>query len=234
MQERRVVNEVGVASWFNRVYAVVGGGIAITGLISALLGNVYREQYVNFIGSHQIMFYVMTFLPLILSFFIYGKRARANAAYASVMFVLISAAFGFTYASLWLIYPAANITAALFTTAVVFISMSVVGRTTKTDLSRAGGIAYTALWGIILMSLVNFFIGSSGMSLLISYAVLIVFIILTAWDNQSLKRMYMQASGGQLDVSMNSLAIMGALQLYLDFLNLFLAILQIFGGNDNN
>nr|WP_225352519.1 hypothetical protein [Lacticaseibacillus nasuensis] len=74
MQERRVVNEVGVASWFNRVYAVVGGGIAITGLISALLGNVYREQYVNFIGSHQIMFYVMTFLPLILSFFIYGKR----------------------------------------------------------------------------------------------------------------------------------------------------------------
>lgn len=232
MQERRVVNEVGVASWFNRVYAVVGVGIAITGLISYLLGNVFRTEYVNFIGGHQIMFYVMTFLPLILSFFIYGKRARANAGYAAVMFGLISASFGFTYASLWLIYPSANITIALFTTAVVFITMAVVGRTTKTDLSKAGGIAYTALWGVILMSVVNMFMRSSGMNLVISYAVLIIFIVLTAWDNQALKRMYMQASGGQMDVSLNSLAIMGALQLYLDFLNLFLAILQIFGGDN--
>lgn len=234
MQERRVVNDVGLSAFFNRVYANVGLGIAVTGLVSFLLGSVYKSAYLGFISAHPIMMTLVTILPLILIFPIQGKRAQERPALASVMFFLISAAFGFTYASIWLVYPTANITAALATTAVVYISMSIVGRVTKQDLSKAGGIAGMALWGVILMSIVNFFIGSSGMSLIISYAILIIFIILTAWDNQALKRMYLSATqGGEASYSLNSLAIMGALNLYLDFLNLFLAILQIFGAGDS-
>ncbi|WP_225047010.1 Bax inhibitor-1 family protein [Lacticaseibacillus kribbianus] len=236
MEERRVVNETGVASFFNRVYATVGLGIAVTGAISYLLGNVFQAQYLSLIGQHPVMFYVLMALPLILSFVINNRAARSNVGYATVVYLLITASFGFTYASIWMVYPSANITAALFTTAIVFISMSVFGRVTNRDLSRPGAIAGTALWGVILMSLANiFFMHSSGMSLLIAYAILIIFIILTAWDNQAIKRLYLTAdAGGQLGYSIGALAVQGALMLYLDFLNLFLAILQIFGGSDRN
>ncbi|WP_125702903.1 Bax inhibitor-1/YccA family protein [Lacticaseibacillus daqingensis] len=236
MEERRVVNETGLADFFNRVYAQVGLGIGVTGLISYLLGNVFAAQYTAFIRQNNIVFYAMTLLPLILSFVINNKKARTNAGYASIIYLMITASFGFTYASLFLIYPIGNLTAALFTTAVVFITMSVVGRTTKQDLSRAGAIAYTAIWGVILMTLVNLFLlHSSGMQLLMSYAILVIFIILTAWDNQALKRMYLTAdASGQASYSLNALAVQGALRLYLDFLNLFLAIVQIFGGSDRN
>ncbi|WP_461226401.1 Bax inhibitor-1/YccA family protein [Lacticaseibacillus suihuaensis] len=236
MEERRVVNETGVAGFFNRVYATVGIGIGVTGLISYLLGSVFQTQYLNAINQHPVVFYVLMLLPLILSFVINNKAARTNTSYATVVYLLITAAFGFTYASIWLIYPTANITAALFTTAIVFVSMSVFSRITNRDLSRPGAIAGTALWGVILMSLANmFFMHSSGMSLLIAYAILVIFIILTAWDNQALKRMYLTAdASGQATYSMGALAVQGALMLYLDFLNLFLAILQIFGGSDRN
>ena len=93
----------------------------------------------------------------------------------------------------------------------------------------------SALFGVIIMMFVNMFMGSSGMQMLISYAILIIFIVLTAWDTQRLKNLYLTAgSDGQATISTSSLAVVGALMLYLDFLNLFTAILQILGVGDNN
>ncbi|WP_125707662.1 Bax inhibitor-1 family protein [Lacticaseibacillus porcinae] len=234
MQERRVVNDTGLSTFFAKVYSTMGGGLLITALISYLLGNVFQVQYGNFIASNRILFLVATFLPLILMFMISGRRGQESPAYARVMFGLMAASYGFTLASVWIIYPAANIGISLVVTAVIFFTMSAVGRTTHQNLSMVGRYALAALIGAIVLTIINMFMGSSMMSMLISYVILIAFIIMTAADTQALKRIYMTASGdGSFAVNTSSLAVQGALMLYLDFLNLFMVILQIFGVSDN-
>lgn len=236
MEERRVVNDqAGLAAFFSRVYATMGGGLAVTALVSYLLGYVFQAQYLNFVGHYQIVMWIMIFLPFILTFVISGKRAQQNAGYATAMFLVLSAAYGFTFATILMVYPIGNVAIALITTAVVFFTMSLVGRVGHRDLTKVGTIAFAALIGIIILSLINMFIGSNGLQLLISYAILIVFIVLTASHTQALKRIYLTAnSSGQQLISTNALAVQGALTLYLDFLNLFIAILEIFGGSSNS
>lgn len=236
MQERRVVNEAGLTQFFSRIYTLMGSGLVVTALVSYLLGVTFKTDYVNFVSGHQIVFWIMLALPLILSFFVTGRRAQASPGYATLMFYLMSASFGFTFASVAMVAQTSNLAVALATTAVVFLVMSMVGHFGKRDLSKAGNIAFVALFGVIIMSLVNMFMGSNGLQMLISYAILIIFIVLTAWDTQRLKNLYLTAgSDGQAAISENSLAVVGALMLYLDFLNLFTAILQILGvGNNNN
>ena len=226
MQERRVVNEAGLTQFFSRIYTLMGSGLVVTALVSYLLGVTLKNDYINFVGAHPIIFWIMTALPLILSFFVTGRRAQASPGYATLMFYLMSASFGFTFASVAMVAKTSNLAVALATTAVVFFVMSMVGHFGKRDLSKAGNI---------VMMLVNMFMGSSGMQMLISYAILIIFIVLTAWDTQRLKNLYLTAgSDGQAAISTSSLAVVGALMLYLDFLNLFTAILQILGVGDNN
>ncbi|WNX02369.1 Bax inhibitor-1/YccA family protein [Lacticaseibacillus rhamnosus] len=235
MQERRVVNEAGLTQFFSRIYTLMGSGLVVTALVSYLLGVTLKNDYINFVGAHPIIFWIMTALPLILSFFVTGRRAQASPGYATLMFYLMSASFGFTFASVAMVAKTSNLAVALATTAVVFLVMSMVGHFGKRDLSKAGSIAMSALFGVIIMMFVNMFIGSSGMQMLISYAILIIFIVLTAWDTQRLKNLYLTAgSDGQAAISTSSLAVVGALMLYLDFLNLFTAILQILGVGDNN
>ena len=235
MQERRVVNDAGLSLFFAKVYSTMGVGLLITAAMSFLLGNVFRVQYGNFIASNRIIFLVLTFLPLVLTFLISGKRGQANPGYARLMFGLMAASYGFTLASLWFIYPAANIGISLVVTSVVFFTMSAVGRITKQDLSRARGIAMSVLFGVIVLTLINMFMHSGMMALIISYVILIIFIIMTAADTQALKQLYLTAgSNGGYAVNTSSLAVQGALILYLDFLNLFLVILQIFGVSNDN
>ena len=236
MQERRVVNEAGLTQFFSRIYTLMGSGLVVTALVSYLLGFPFRAEYTSFVSGHPIVFWIMAFMPIILSFFVTGRRAQASPGYSTVMFYLMSASFGFTFASVAMVADGTNLAVALATTAVVFLVMSMVGHFGKRDLSKAGSIAMVALFGIIIMSFVNMFLGSNGMQLLISYGVLIIFIVLTAWDTQRLKNLYLTTGNdGQAAVSEGSLAVLGALMLYLDFLNLFTAILQILGvGNNNN
>ncbi|MDE3282661.1 Bax inhibitor-1/YccA family protein [Lacticaseibacillus casei] len=236
MQERRVVNEAGLTQFFSRIYTLMGSGLVVTALVSYLLGVTFKTDYTNFVGAYPIVFWIMLALPLILSFFVTGRRAQASAGYATLMFYLMSASFGFTFAMVAMVARTSNMAVALATTAVVFLVMSMVGHFGKRDLSKAGNIAFVALFGVIIMSLVNMFMGSNGLQMLISYAILIIFIVLTAWDTQRLKNLYLTTgSDGQAAISENSLAVVGALMLYLDFLNLFTAILQILGvGNNNN
>lgn len=234
MQERRVVNDTSLAGFFNRVYSVMGSGLLLTAAISYLLGTVFYNQYANFVANHTFMFYILLFLPLFLSMGVNSRRAQANAGYAGLMFYLISACYGTTFTVILIQYQSSIVAISFLTTAVIFLTMSVVGRVTKQDLSRAGVIATSALIGVILLSVINFFMQSSGLQLILSYAILVIFIVLTAFDTQKLKTIYMSANqeGGYV-VNTNTLAIQGALALYLDFLNIFLVVLRLFGGSSS-
>ena len=233
-EERRVVNDSGMTRFFNKVYSTMGLGLLVTAVISYLLGTVFLPQYVGFISAHPIMFYVLIFLPFILSFGVSSRRAQANSAYARLMFYLISASYGVTFTVILMSYRQSIVAISFLTTAVIFLTMSIVGRTTHKDLSRAGSMAFTALIGVIVLSLINMFLGSTGLMYLISYAILIIFIVMTAFDTQKLKQIYLTAdSRGGYTINTNSLAVQGALALYLDFLNIFLVLLQLFGGSSN-
>ncbi|KRM72889.1 Bax inhibitor-1 family protein [Lacticaseibacillus brantae] len=235
MQEQpRVVNEdAGLISFFGRVYTHMGLGLGLTALVSYLLGFVFKTQYLNFLGQNRWAQWVFLLLPFAMVLGISGRRAQRSSAFAATMFYALSAAYGLTFSLILQFYSAANIAVAFATTAVVFIVMSMVGRFGKRDLSKAGSIASAALIGIIIMSIVNIFMHSGPIQMLISYGILIVFIILTAWDTQNLKKLYYQV-GDSGALNMNSIAVQGALMLYLDFINLFMSILQIFGGSNKD
>ena len=147
------------------------------------------------------------------------------------MFIAYAALNGFAFTAILLAYNIGSIASAFISSALVFIAMSVYGRMTKNNLSGFGKYAMMGLIGVIIVSLVNFFMASAAVSYFLAYAMLIIFIILTAWDNQKLGLMYRQY-GATGEVSISGLAVMGALTLYLDFVNLFITMLQIFGNRD--
>lgn len=235
-EERRVVNDTGLTTFFSKVYGTMGVGLLITGLVSYVLGVMYQVQYINFVVQNRFLYWVALFLPLVLSFMMSSKRAQANVTYARGMFFLMAASYGFTLATLFISFRSSIILLALVVTAVVFFTMSAVGRLTHKDMSRMGSMALSALLGVLIISLLNMlFFHSTMTQMLIAYAVMIIFIVMTAADTQTLKRFYMTASSnGDYAVNLNSLAVQGALMLYLDFLNLFLAIVQIFGFASDN
>ena len=149
------------------------------------------------------------------------------------MFILYSALNGITLSAIFMIYTRASITSTFFISAATFIACSVYGMTTKRDLTSLGGFMTMRLFGIIIASIVNLFIRSSGMSLIISYIGVFVFIGLTAYDTQKLKSMALSQPSGLEAGVVKKGAILGALTLYLDFINLFLMMLRILGSGRN-
>jgi FtsH-binding integral membrane protein len=234
MQDRRAVNDTGVAQFFGRVYGTMALGIIVTAVVTFILGYVMRDAYISLLSTNRLAFFILTFLPFVFVLAGSGRKAVANPARALTMFLLLAASEGTTLAVIMTMFNGTTVIAALLVTAIIFITMACVGIFGKKDLSRAGGIASMLLIGVILMSVVNMFMGSVGMAMFINYAILGIFIVLVAFDSQRLRNFYAYAEA-QGDVAVSALAIQGAMMLYLDFLNLFISILQIFGiGSDNN
>lgn len=146
---------------------------------------------------------------------------------ATLMFVLYSVINGVTLSSIFLIYTAESITQVFLITAGTFGAMAFIGYTTKKDLSSMGKYLLMALIGLIIATLVNIFFKSSGMSMIISYVGVLIFVGLTAYDSQKIKEMCNSIE--YVDESAQKLALLGALTLYLDFINLFIYLLRIFG-----
>lgn len=146
-----------------------------------------------------------------------------------VLFIAFAAMIGISLSSIFLVYTSALISTVFLTTSLVFGVMAVAGYTTHQDLTKFGGIMIMALFGIIIASVVNFFMHSQAMEYIISYIGVAVFVGLTAYDVQRLKRIAEGIEYGQASAS--KMAIMGAMSLYLDFINLFLMLLRVFGGN---
>ncbi len=152
---------------------------------------------------------------------------RLSLPVATLLFILYSVVNGATLSCIFFAYPTAVIAKVFFITSATFAVTAIVGYTTRRDLSRLGGILMMALIGLIIATVVNLFLHSSGLDILISYIGVGVFIGLTAWDSQRIKQMFLMApDAGE---SMQKLALLGALELYLDFINLFLYLLRIFG-----
>ncbi|MCI6081901.1 MAG: Bax inhibitor-1/YccA family protein [Prevotella sp.] len=152
---------------------------------------------------------------------------RLSLATATLMFVAYSVINGAMLSSIFMIYTAASIASVFFITAATFAVMALIGYTTKTDLTSVGKLLFMALIGLVIATIVNMFIGSSTMTMICSYVGVLIFVGLTAYDSQKIKNMLLQApDAGE---SSQKLALLGALTLYLDFINLFIYLLRIFG-----
>jgi len=170
------------------------------------------------------LYWVVLLAPLGLVLFLSFSYREDEPRYAQLSFWAYAGLVGLSLAGIFLVYTGASIARVFFITAGTFGSMSLYGYTTKKDLTRFGSFLFMGLIGIVIAGLVNMFIASTALQLTISAIGVIVFVGLTAWDTQRIKAMYVQADG---TIAAGKKAIMGALALYLDFLNLFLMLMQL-------
>ena len=165
-----------------------------------------------------------------LVWYVSARINRLSLSTATVIFVLYSVLNGATLSVIFLAYTMQSIASVFFITAGTFAAMSLIGYFTKSDLSSLGRILFMALIGLVIATLVNMFlIKSGGFSLILSYVGVLIFVGLTAYDTQKIKMMLVEAD--DVTEEAQKIALMGSLSLYLDFINLFLYLLRIFGGN---
>jgi FtsH-binding integral membrane protein len=219
--------EVLVNDYVRSVYNWMGIGLALTGFIAYYVST--NEALIRLIFGNSFLFFGLLIAELALVFAISGMVQRMSAGTATALFVLYSALNGVTLSFIFLAYARASIFSTFFICAGTFAACSIYGWTTKRDLTSLGGFLLMGLFGIIIATVVNMFIRSSGMSMIISYIGVIVFVGLTAYDTQKIKNMALTQPAGLDGAVIRKGAILGALSLYLDFINLFLMLLRIFG-----
>ncbi|MDD6895452.1 MAG: Bax inhibitor-1/YccA family protein [Prevotellaceae bacterium] len=179
------------------------------------------------LATNKILFFGLIIAEFALVLGVSGAINRLSLATATLMFVAYSVINGALLSFIFLAYTMESVTSVFFITAATFAVMAVFGYTTKKDLTSIGRMLFMALIGIIIATLVNMFIGSSGLNMIISYVGVLIFIGLTAYDSQKIKEML--AMSGSTGEAGQKLALLGALTLYLDFINLFIYLLRIFG-----
>jgi membrane protein len=210
-----------------KVFVWMTLALAITGLTA--YGVATSPTILSLIFSSKVTFFGLIIAEFALVFAISGAINRLSLSTATLLFILYSVVNGATLSTIFFAFSVATIGKVFFITAGTFGAMALVGYTTKTDLTSMGKLLFMALLGIIIASVVNMFVGSSGLDLILSYVGVLVFVGLTAYDTQKIKQMCQTApDAGE---SAQKLALIGALSLYLDFINLFLYLLRIFGNN---
>ena len=222
--------QVRVNSFIRSVYNWMAIGLGITGFVAYYVAN--TESLRQLIFGNKILFFGLIIAELGLVIAISARIQKMQASTAMALFVLYSALNGATLSLIFLIYTASSITSTFFICAGTFVTCSIYGWTTKRDLTSVGGFMTMGLIGIIIASVVNIFLRSSAMYMIISYIGVIVFVGLTAYDTQHLKNMAMTQPDGLEAGVVRKGAILGALKLYLDFINLFLMLLRIFGNRN--
>jgi len=219
--------EVLVNDFVRSVYNWMAFALALTGFVAFYVSH--SPSIMRLIFGNPMIFFVLIFAQLGLVFAISGRVNRMSAGTATSLFVIYAALNGVTLSFIFLAYTSTSIASTFFICAGTFVGCSIYGWTTKKDLTSWRGFLMMGLIGIIIASLVNMFIRSSGMSIIISYIGVIVFVGLTAYDTQKLKNMALVQPAGLDGGVVRKGAILGALSLYLDFIMLFLMLLRIFG-----
>jgi FtsH-binding integral membrane protein len=219
--------DVFVNDFVRSVYNWMGIGLALTGFMAFYVSS--SPTMIRLIFGNPIIFIILILAELGMVFAISGMVNRMSAGTATSLFVIYSALNGVTLSFIFLAYTRTSIVSTFFICAGTFIGCSIYGWATKKDLTSWGGFLMMGLIGIIIASLVNIFIQSSAMSIIISYIGVFVFVGLTAYDTQKIKNMAMTQPAGLDNAVVRKGAILGALSLYLDFINLFLMLLRIFG-----
>ena len=220
-----------VRTFLANVFSYMTMALVISGVMAWWFGSdMDKLQYlINFeTGSNTILGWVVMFAPLGLVFVMSGLVNKMSSTMLLATFLIFSMVMGISFSYIFLIYSVGSIVNVFFITSAVFGVMAVAGYTTKTDLTKLGSILMIGLIGIIIASVVNMFLGSSTMDYIISIIGVVVFTGLTAYDVQKLKGMGEQVATGT--ETAQKMALMGALSLYLDFINLFLMMLRLFGG----
>lgn len=219
--------EVLVNDFVRSVYNWMAIALALTGFVAFYVSN--SPTLVRLVFGNPILLIAIILGELGLVFYISGRIDRISAGTATSLFVIYSALTGVTLSFIFLVYTNTSIVSTFFICAGTFVGCSIYGWSTKKDLTSWGGFFMMGLIGIIIASLVNMFIRSSAMSMVISYIGVFVFVGLTAYDTQKIKKMAIAQPANIDGAVVRKGAILGALSLYLDFINLFLMFLRIFG-----
>lgn len=216
----------GLQTYMAQVYGWMTCGLLLTAFVSWFA--VRTPRVMEFVFSSQITFFGLIILQLAVVFVLSGLAHKMSGALATGLFMLYSALTGLTMASIFLVYTYSSIATTFFVTAGMFGAMTLYGYTTKRDLSKMGSLLFMALIGILVASLVNYWLKSPALMWAITYIGVVVFVGLTAYDTQKLKYM-----GENINIddkeNLRRYSIVGALTLYLDFINLFMMLLRIFG-----
>lgn len=225
-------HEVSVQQQTNSVMKRVYVRMFIGLLVSAFtaLGVASSPSLIAFFFGNQIIYWGMFIVMIAMAWILPARIQKMSTGSVLVCFVIFSALMGASLAPIFLVYRLGTIVYTFFISAGTFGAMSVYGYFTKSDLSKIGTYLIMALFGLIIACLVNIFLKSSGLEWIISIVGVLIFIGLTAWDTQQVK----QLAAANLEPALaDKLATIGALNLYLDFINLFLFLLRIFGGSRN-
>ncbi|MFO7749286.1 MAG: Bax inhibitor-1/YccA family protein [Desulfobacteraceae bacterium] len=218
---------VKVNTFIKSVYNWMAIGLALTAFTALYVSN--SETMLRIIFGNQLVFFGLIIGELGLVFYLSARVQKIQASTATALFVLYSVLNGATLSAVFLMYTSASIVSTFFVCALTFGACSVYGMVTKRDLTSLGGFMFMGLIGIIIATVVNMFIQSSAMTMIISYIGVVVFVGLTAYDTQKLKNMALTQPDNASGAMVRKGAIMGALTLYLDFINMFIMMLHIFG-----
>ena len=223
---RVIYSENAVATLMRNMYAWMAIALTITGFTAFAVANSYSLIYA--IATNSILFYGLIFAELGLVYFLSSRIFRMSFATAGLLFAVYSIVNGVTLSLIFLIYELGSIVSTFFITAGTFGAMAVVGSFLKKDLSFIGRFALMALIGLIIAGVVNMFMRSEGFSFIIAIIGVLVFTALTAYDAQKMKNLIAE-NGYEVNENTQKLALIGALELYLDFVNLFLYLLRLLG-----
>lgn len=216
-----------VSALIRKVYGWMSIALLITGATAALVAN--NHTVINYLMTNSWAFWGLFIAQLGMVIYLSARVEKMSVSTASTVFILYSFLTGVTFSMLFLVYTAESIASTFFITASVFAIMSIFGFVTKKDLTSIGSLSFMALIGIIIASVVNIFLHSTTVYWIITYVGVLVFVGLIAYDTQKLKTLAL-VQGEEMK---SKLAILGALTLYLDFINLFLMLLRIFGRRNN-
>jgi len=215
--------DVGLRQYMLSVYNYMTGGLAVTGLIAYFVSQ--SPTLLHAIYGTPLSWVVM--LAPVGFAFLFGFRIRTmSASSAQLLYWAFAAVMGLSLSYIFIVYTGAAVARVFFITAGTFAAMSLYGYTTRRDLAGVGSFMFMGLIGLVLASLVNVFLQSSALLFALSVIGVIVFVGLTAWDTQRIKEMYVEGDSQEVGTKK---AIYGAFQLYLDFINLFVMLLQLFG-----
>jgi FtsH-binding integral membrane protein len=214
----------GLRQYMLRVYNFMASGLALTGVVAYLVAM--SPTALGVVYGNPILTWVVLLAPLGFVLFLSARIQHMSAATAQGVFWAYSAVMGLSLASIFLVYGGASIARVFFITASLFAAMSLYGYTTRRDLTGLGSFLFMGLIGVVIASLVNLFVGWAPLQFAISVIGVLVFTGLTAYDTQSIKELYLESDSGEIA---SKKAVMGALRLYLDFVNLFLLLLRFMG-----
>jgi FtsH-binding integral membrane protein len=211
------------------MYMQMASALALTGVTAFVLSE--SSAFMNYLFFNPWVWWVCMIAQFGLVLLLSARVMRMSTNVATLVFVLYSMLTGVTLSTIFMVYSMGTIATTFFVTAGTFLAMSLIGYFTKMDLTKMGNILHMLLIGLVIATVVNLFVASSGLDWIINYVGVLIFVGLTAYDTQKIKQIFY--THGAVDESGYKMALLGALTLYLDFINLFLFLLRILGGSRN-